>query len=194
MTDLESEIVALDGVLGAQVETIAGAPVSVRLDLAEGTDSAEVAGQVQDVLRRHGLKSRVPGDEIAPAAAEPAESESTSQVERTGPVAAPIAAVSIRQSREGVDVDVEADDGRTESRVTGLHPDEVSKAIADAVASLCGRRPARVVEITSTELGGRTAVTVVLDVGVEDLRVGSAFERGTGELALARAVWSALEG
>lgn len=194
MTDLESEIVALDGVLGAQVETIGGAPVSVRLDLAEGTDSAEVAGHVQEVLRRHGLKSRLPGGDAADDAVEHDEIDPAPEPERSGPVAAPIAAVSIKQSREGVDVEVEAADGRTESRVTGLHPDEVSKAIADAVASLCGRRPARVVEITSTELGGRTAVTVVLDVGVDDLRVGSAFERGTGELALARAVWSALEG
>lgn len=192
MTDLETEIGALDGVLGAQVETIAGAPVSVRLDLAEGSDPAEVAGLVQDVLRRHGLKSRVPGE--APVVDSARVIEPVAEVEATGPVAAPISSVSIRQTRDGIDVDVEAGDGRSESRETGPHPDEVSKAITDAVAALSGRRPPRLVEVSTTELGGRVAVTVVLDVGVEDLRVGSAFERGTGELALARAVWSALEG
>jgi hypothetical protein len=37
-------------------------------------------------------------------------------------------------------------------------------------------------------------VTVVLDLGIDDLAVGTVFEVGTADLALARAVWAALEG
>ena len=79
MTILEEEIAALEGVLGAQVETIDGAPVSVRLDLVEGVDPAEVAGLVQAVLRRHGLRSRLSGsgvgvdDELPDATVDPVD-------------------------------------------------------------------------------------------------------------------------
>lgn len=239
MTDLEREIAALDGVLGAQVETIDGSPVSVRLDLAEGSDSAAVAGAVQGVLRRHGLRSRVPepagggagqGDNSGshdqgqePRNEDPLETEAATEVPnavgeddpapdagvdiaptpRTEPsepqavaadVPAPIAAVTVRQERGGVDVVVEADGGRTESAACTSHPDEVARAVVAAVARLAGLRPPRLVEVTKQSVGGRQAVTVLIDRGSDDLAVGTVFEAGTVELAVARAAWAALTG
>jgi hypothetical protein len=201
MSLLEREIAGIDGVVGAQVETIDGAPVSVRLDLEEGIDPAEVAGRVQDVLRRHGLKSRLPGAEPAdesppevdvaipqpvPAAGDEGEDSPT--------VPAPIESVTVRQTRGGVDVEVASGDGRTAEASCTAHPDEVAAAIVGAVAGLAGRRRPRVVEVTTQDVGGRTAVTLVADIGVGDLVVGTVFETGTTELAIARAAWAALAG
>lgn len=204
MSILEDEISAIDGVVGAQVETIDGAPVSVRLDLDEGIDPAAVAGRVQGVLRRHGLRSRLPGSE-PPAESEPAPvdepvdvaAEPVSVPEPTGGgpvVTAPIESVTVRQTRGGVDVEVASEDGRRAEATCTAHPDEVAAAIVGAVAELAGRRRPRVVELRTQEVGGRIAVTLVADVGVDDLVVGTVFETGTRELAIARAAWSALEG
>lgn len=203
MSILEDEISAIDGVVGAQVETIDGAPVSVRLDLDEGIDPAAVAGRVQGVLRRHGLRSRVPGSE-PPAESEPAPVDEPVDVTAEpapgpepagGPVVtAPIESVTVRQTRGGVDVEVASADGRRAEATCTAHPDEVAAAIVGAVAELAGRRRPRVVELGTQEVGGRIAVTLVADVGVDDLVVGTVFETGTKELAIARAAWSALEG
>jgi hypothetical protein len=208
MTVLEREIAAIDGVVGAQIETIDGAPVSVRLDLEEGIDPAAVAGRVQDVLRRHGLKSRVPGGVEPEAAApvpepqvvgiapEPDEEPAPAPAgdETVAAVPAPIASVTVRQSRGGVDVEVAAADGRTAAAAATAHPDEVAAAIVSAVAELAGVRRPRVVEVATQDVGGRTAVTLVADIGFEDLVVGTVFETGTTELAVARAAWAALVG
>jgi hypothetical protein len=207
MTVLEREIAAIDGVVGAQIETIDGAPVSVRLDLEEGIDPAAVAGRVQDVLRRHGLKSRVPGGgaeaevagpepEVVGIAPEPDDEPEPTPVtdEAASAVPAPVASVTVRQSRGGVDVEVAAADGRTAAAAATAHPDEVAAAIVSAVAELAGVRRPRVVEVATQDVGGRTAVTLVADIGVEDLVVGTVFETGTTELAIARAAWAALVG
>ncbi|MEX1280142.1 MAG: hypothetical protein AB1Z55_05425 [Acidimicrobiia bacterium] len=226
MTGLEREIAAIEGVDAAQVETIEGAPVSVRLDLVDGADPTAVAGEVQALLRRHGLRTRLPAGpgptpvEPSPgpsSSAEPPDPESSgvepplvasapieeapAEAPHQGPepadattASAPVAAVVVRQARGGVDVTVESTDGRSSAKASTAHPDEVARAIVAAVAELSGRRPPRLVETTTTEVGGRRAVTVVLDVGVEDLAVGTVFEVGTADLALARAVWAALEG
>lgn len=240
MTELEREIAALDGVLGAQVETIDGSPVSVRLDLAEGSDPAAVAGAVQGVLRRHGLRSRVPetadgggagsgegigtGDQDrSPVADRESRDEEGSRDAGRGTrgsvdlptetldaahhepeplecglpdvdVPAPIASVTVRQERGGVDVVVETTGGRSESASSTSHPDEVARAVVSAVARLAGVRPPRLVEVTHQSVGGRQAVTVCIDRGSDDLAVGTVFEAGTLELAVARAVWAALTG
>ena len=49
-----------------------------------------------------------------------------------------------------------------------------------------------VVEVRRQPVGGKDAVTVLLDVG-EDLAVGTSFERGSAELGFARAVAAALD-
>jgi hypothetical protein len=226
MTGLEREIAAIAGVEAAQVETIEGAPVSVRLDLVDGADPASVAGEVQALLRRHGLRTRTPTG-LAPTPVDPSPTPA-GPVESSGPessgaepphvvgvstapaagqvtdpdagpapgatVSAPVDAVVVRQARGGVDVTVESTDGRTSRRSATAHPDEVARAIVAAVADLAGRRPPRLVETTTADVGGRRAVTVLLDVGVDELAVGTVFEVGTADLALARAVWAALEG
>ncbi len=223
MSELEDEILSLDGVRGAQVETIEGAPVSVRLDLVEGADPAAVAGLVQGVLRRHGLRSRRQGAVLAPEEpAEPVEvtvraeddvveptpeppmpQSSTPEPATPEPAAVPVAeplptagpidAVTLRQTRTGVEVGVDAG-GRRAVRLVVAHPDEVDRAIVSAVAEVIGTVTPRLVETIRQDVGGRGAVTVVLDTGFDDLAVGTVYVSGSTELAVARAVWAALLG
>lgn len=210
---LEQELIEIDGVRAATVDVSGGEVTTLHVELSDDADRTRVAEAVDLILRRHGLRSRPlaasgavesdpepdgdlepeEGPEPDPVADEPPEVEVA--VESPSPVAVPagaIDAVRVTHRRGMVEYTVETADG-AEASVTSIPREEARhQALAEAVASALGVavRP-HVVEVRRQPVGGREAITVVLDLG-DDLAVGTSFERGSAELALARAVASAL--
>ncbi|UCG41523.1 MAG: hypothetical protein JSV07_04540 [Acidimicrobiia bacterium] len=197
---LEQELADLEGVRSATVDVSGGEVTMLHVDLAEDADRERVATAVDAVLRRHGLRSR-PRQEQAP---EPLEEESTPytpgpdvtetmEPEAEAQVRGAIESVSVTHRRGMVSCTVLATDG-TEVSVSSVPREEARhQALAEAVAGALGHslRP-HVAEVRRQPVGGKAAVTVVLDLG-EDLAVGTSFERGSAELAFARAVAAALD-
>ena len=197
VSTLEQELADLEGVRSATVDVSGGEVTMLHVDLAEDADRERVATAVDAVLRRHGLRSR-PRQEQAP---EPLEEESTPgpdvtetmEHEAEAQVRGAIESVSVTHRRGMVSCTVLATDG-TEVTVSSVPREEARhQALAEAVAGALGHslRP-HVAEVRRQPVGGKAAVTVVLDLG-EDLAVGTSFERGSAELAFARAVAAALD-
>ncbi len=207
MVTLEQELIEIEGVRTATVDVSGGEVTTLHVELSDDADRTRVAAAVDVILRRHGLRSRPlaapgasesdpepdEGPEPDPAPEEPLEAEVA--VESPSPGAVPkdaIDAVRVTHRRGMVEYTVECADG-AEASVTSVPREEARhQALAEAVASALGVavRP-HVVEVRRQPVGGREAITVVLDLG-DDLAVGTSFERGSAELALARAVASAL--
>ena len=195
MIALEQELSTIEGVRSATVDVSGGEVTMLHVELAEDADRARVASAVDVVLRRHGLRSRPRQDDPPESAEEvesvPEEDEVPPVVEAT--VRGAIESVSLTHRRGMVACTVVAADG-TEVTVSAVPREEARhQALAEAVAGALGHalRP-HVTEVRRQPVGGKAAVTVVLDVG-EDLAVGTSFERGSVELAFARAVAAALD-
>lgn len=210
MITLEQELTGIEGVRAATVDVSGGEVTMLHVELSEDADRQRVAEAVDGVLRRHGLRSRPAGsgdagevdDEVATPEADVASEEAVDEVEVRVDAPDPadsvptpevgIDAVRVTHRRGVVEFVVTATDG-TEATATSVPREEARhQALAEAVAGALGVavRP-HVVEVRRQPVGGREAVTVVLDLG-QDLAVGTTFERGSVELALARAVAAAL--
>ncbi len=220
MNGLEQELVAVVGVSHAFVEVSGDEAATLHVELDDDADRESVASAVDVILRRHGLRSRartvatepiepIPpptgwgGSDASPVAAGPPEPEvevvaETETVDRGTP--------TDDGSFEGVDevqvghrsgrsrVVVRTTTGREGTATAVAREDAEWQAVAAAVGDLLGTDvPPHVVEVRRQDVGSRRAVTVVLDVG-DDLAIGTSFERGSGDLGLARAIWNALRG
>lgn len=214
MMTLEQELTEIDGVRAATVDVSGGAVTTLHVELHDDADRPRVAAAVDGVLRRHGLRSRPVGgaaevddepdgdadpdpgcDADAERDADPATAPDAGQDHGAPPAPAArqaIEAVGVVHRRGLVTYTVEAGDGTAATASCVPREDARHQALAEAVATLVGHgaRP-HVVEVRRQPVGGREAITVVLDVG-EDLAVGTSFERGSTDLALARAVAAAL--
>ncbi|NND84832.1 MAG: hypothetical protein HKN46_06745 [Acidimicrobiia bacterium] len=205
MIALEQELSGIEGVRSATVDVSGGEVTMLHVDLAEDADRERVASAVDVVLRRHGLRSRATGEEPGETVVDPPDSDTdpdtdtdsdpgpVSVVPSEAPVRGAIEAVSVTHRRGMVSVTVLAANG-TEVTIASVPREEARhQALAEATAGALGHaiRP-HVVEVRRQPVGGKAAVTVVLDLG-EDLAVGTSFERGSGELAFARAVAAALD-
>ena len=59
MTELRDELIAIDGVAQARVEIVDDGSPSVQLQVEPGADRLAVGTLVQQILAKHGLKSRL---------------------------------------------------------------------------------------------------------------------------------------
>lgn len=112
------------------------------------------------------------------------------------PVAgASLAGVSVEETRDGVVVTATAADGRREARRARWSEGGLEEALVGAVAALAGLEPApALVGAQNVEVEGTATVLVVLE-RVDGRRLaGAAVVEAGAPFALARAVWSALEG
>lgn len=197
MIALEQELSGIDGVLAATVDVSGDEVTMLHVELSEDADRDRIASQVDVVLRRHGLRSRPrQGDAPDEGAGDP-EPLAEEVPEEAEPMAAPVRgaidSVSVTHRRGMVSCTVVASDGTEVTATSVPRGDARHQALAEAVAGALGwdLRP-HVVEVRRQPVGGRDAVTVLLDVG-EDLAVGTSFERGSAELGFARAVAAALD-
>lgn len=208
---LEQELIEIEGVRAATVDVSGGEVTTLHVELSDDADRIRVAAAVDVILRRHGLRSRpLATPEATESDADPEEGLEPEEgpepdpvpeeqvevaVESPSPVAVPVGAVEavrVTHRRGMVEYTVEVADG-TEASATSVPREEARhQALAEAVAAALGVSVCpHVVEVRRQPVGGREAITVVLDLG-DDLAVGTSFERGSAELALARAVASAL--
>lgn len=212
MTGLEQELVAVAGISRAHVDAADEDGVTLHVELDDDADRDSVTKAVDVVLRRHGLRSRARPpiadlEESVPDHALPAaEGESVETLEIREEYPEPATTVDDRPTRDRIaEVTLGYTDGRVTVTVRSVEGREVrvetidreaslDRAIAGAVGELLGHRvPPEVTEVTRRDVGSRRAVTVVLDLG-DDLMIGTSFERGSGPLGIARAVWNALSG
>lgn len=222
MTELRDELVAIEGVAHAQVEIVDDGSPSVQLQVEPGADRTTVGLLVQQILAKHGLKSRLApepgnpalepesldlepekeespeppiGEELVAPASEPAFREGSNPAPPEGPIRR-LVSVAVEEERRRVVVTVRDDRGRSATTIGRPGRMALRDAIASAVFELIGEggAPPSVVAIHRGTEGGRQLITVVVDRGAGDLSVGSAFVAVGWEYAFGRAVWAALTG
>jgi hypothetical protein len=207
-TELENLLMAIDGVASVFIEEAKGSPVSTSLRLSDDADEAVVSAAVNDVLSSRGLRTQgqtgAPA-EVADVLEDPVVDQGFSSASSQ---AAQILAVSparvqtaeITQNSEGLRVSVSLTDGRTGERVVDPGGDQIRMAVVAIVGVLLGVVGARLTQYKVEEFAGRRAVTVIIERGSLGTGVGTAFEsgtvfeKGTVELAIARATWAAILG
>ncbi len=217
MNGLEQELIAVTGVSRAHVDVTEGNGATLHVELDDDADRESVAAAVDVVLRRHGLRSRARSAQDQHEQEQPGhehEQETPGsvleQLEQPEPESGPEPGVSdpvrVVGLASGIDevvighrsgrmtVVVRTGDGHEASAGSVARPEAADQAVAAAVGKLLGLDvPPHIVEVRHQEVGSRRAVTVVLDIG-DDIAIGTSFERGSGDLGLARAIWNALTG
>ncbi|NNK92441.1 MAG: hypothetical protein HKO87_08405 [Acidimicrobiia bacterium] len=206
MMSLREELLAIDGVIDAQVDD-SDRPGGVKVRLGSGADADTVGSRVQQVLASHGLKSRVgprhvepgtpppPPGAPAPVVSLPARGEVTA----SGPVtleavgSAGLDSVSVSEHASGLLVTVTAEDGRVSSRPAASGDEGIADAVVAAVADLIapGGPPPRLVAIDDVAMADTTVVVVVLSTAA-GLVSGSAVASPARSRAIGLAAWSAL--
>jgi hypothetical protein len=206
MTELRDELIAIEGVAHARVEIVDDGSPSVQLQVEPGADRLAVGSLVQQILAKHGLKSRLApesSNSLAPSFTvddmssppEPAPMEGSNP----GPVEVPIrrlVSVAVEEERRRVVVTVRDDRGRSASAIGRPGRSALRDAVATAVFELIGEggAPPSIVAIHRATEGSRQLITVVVDRGAGDLSAGSAIVAVGWEYAFGRAVWAALTG
>ncbi len=206
--ELETLLMAIDGVASVFIEEANGSPVSTSLRLSDDADEAAVSAAVNVALSGRGLRTQ--GQ--AGASAEVADvfegpvvdhgfSSSNSKAPQILAVSpARVQTAEITQNSEGLRVSVSLTDGRTGERVVEPGGDQIRMAVVAIVGVLLGVVGARLTQYKVEEFAGRRAVTVIIERGSLGTGVGTAFEsgtvfeKGTVELAIARATWAAILG
>jgi hypothetical protein len=205
MTELRDELIAIDGVAQARVEIVDDGSPSVQLQVEPGADRLAVGTLVQQILAKHGLKSRLApessnsntqlftADDLKPLPEEAAPVEESNP----GPVEGSIrrlVSVAVEEERRRVVVTVRDDRGRSASAIGRPGRSALRDAVASAVFELIGEggAPPSIVAIHRATEGSRQLITVVIDRGAGDLSVGSAIVAVGWEYAFGRAVWAAL--
>jgi hypothetical protein len=210
VTVLHDELIAIEGVAQAEVEIVDDGSPSVRLQVEPGADRRRVGGLVQQILAKHGLKSRLAPERAnaeLPAAPEPPSNPESAPVEPQPEPSAPeevnpapavevrrLTSVGVDESRRGVVVTVRDDRGGSVRAVGRPGRAALRDAVAASVFELVGEggAPPSIVAIHRAVEGEKQMITVVLDRGAGDLSVGSAFVIVGWEYAFGRAVWAAL--
>ncbi|MBT8211878.1 MAG: hypothetical protein KJN71_01900 [Acidimicrobiia bacterium] len=203
---LREELLAIDGVIDAQVDD-AARPGGVKVRLDTGANADTVGSMVQEVLASHGLRSRVGPRHVEPEAPPPPPGAPASVVSlpSRGMVAgsvpvslesvadAALEAVSVSEHSSGRLVTATAVDGRTASRPAGDGDDGLAVAVVTAVADLAaaGAAPPRLVGVEDLEVDGTAVVVVVLAVA-SGMQAGAAVVAGARSRALGLAAWNAL--
>lgn len=204
MTELRDELIAIEGVAHARVEIVDDGSPSVQLQVEPGADRLAVGTLVQQILAKHGLKSRLApessnstapsftSNEMLPLS-EPVPVEESNP----GPVEGSIrrlVSVAVEEERLRVVVTVRDDRGRSTSAIGRPGRSALRDAVAAAVFELIGEggAPPSIVAIHRATEGSRQLITVVIDRGAGDLSVGSAIVAVGWEYAFGRAVWAAL--
>lgn len=211
MTVLHDELIAIDGVAQAQVEIVDDGSPSVRLQVEPGADRRQVGELVQQILAKHGLKSRLAPEQVSTEPVSAPESPVNASVPKveTEPASRPLVApgsedvmhqlrrlrsVAVEEDRSSVVVTVRDDRGGSARAVGQPGRAALRDAVATAVFELIGEggAPPSIVAIHRASEGDRQMITVVLDRGAGNLAVGSAFVSVGWEYAFGRAIWAAL--
>lgn len=205
MMSLRDELLAIDGVLDAEVDD-ALSPGGVKVRLESGADASSVGSRVQEVLATHGLRSRVGPRRVEPATPPPppgAPAQVVSLPARDDDMAGPITVepvaeagldtVSVAEHAAGRTVSVRAQDGRVASREAAPGTEGIDAAVIAAVADLVASRqaPPRVVAVREIDVEG-TGILVVVLASVRGAVAGAAVVDGSRARAIALAAWSAL--
>ncbi len=221
---LRESLEGVAGVADAEVDEAEGHTTGVRIRLDPDADPGEVGERVRRVLSEHGIRARIappPEPEEPPkrprlSGPPPPPGAGTVLALADGPRRAPVsvaidppadapeippvagaslAGVSVEETRDGVVVTATAADGRQEARRARWSEGGLEDALVGAVAALAGHEPApALVGAQNVEVEGTATVMVVLE-RVDGRRLaGAAVIEAGAPFALARAVWSALEG
>jgi hypothetical protein len=204
-SELETLLMAIDGVASVFIEEAEGSPVSTSLRLSDNADEAVVSAAVNEVLSGRGLRTQgqaeAPTEVLEDPVVDHGFSSPNSQPPQILAVSpARVQTAEIIQTSEGLRVSVRLTDGRTAERVVEPGGDQIRMAVVAIVGVLLGVVGARLTQYKVEEFAGRRAVTVIIERGSLGTGVGTAFEsgtvfeKGTVELAIARATWAAILG
>jgi hypothetical protein len=105
-----------------------------------------------------------------------------------------LAAVSVTEDADGIDVVVVAGDGRRVSRPARAGGDAIDRAAAAATVALVSAEGGRVVALHDWEVEGSAVITVVMEDDTGRRHAGATTIEGSRAYAVARAVWVALTG
>ncbi|HSR43736.1 MAG TPA: hypothetical protein VLT15_00715 [Acidimicrobiia bacterium] len=209
MTVLHDELMAIDGVAQAQVEIVDDGSPSVRLQVEPGADRRRVGELVQQILAKHGLRSRLAPEQVSAEPVAESPPEASVAVVETEPAVRPqvapggadmphglrrLRSVAVEEDRSSVVVTVRDDRGSSARAVGQPGRAALRDAVANAVFELIGEggAPPSIVAIHRASEGDRQLITVVLDRGAGNLAVGSALVSVGWEYAFGRAIWAAL--
>lgn len=209
MTALHEELIGIDGVAQAEVEIVDDGSPSVRLQVEPGADRRLVGQLVQQILAKHGLKSRLAPERVNNEPGSPPEPPvvAVATVEENDPEPEPLEepvnpktilrrlrSISVEENQASVIVTVRDDQGGSAKAIGQPGRAALRDAVAAAVFELVGEggAPPSVVAIHRATEGERQMITVVLDRGAGNLAVGSAFVNVGWEYAFGRAIWAAV--
>lgn len=203
---LESELLAVPGIAGAEVESDSGV-AGVRVQLATGADADAVGVAVRKILSEHGMRPvpadgedqgdgpppppGAPGSVVSfPLVGEHAVPEISADAKES---AMPrLESVAVEETPHGISVSVRSSDGRRSSRTPQLGIGGMDEAIVAAVVELTGNSEVSLVGLSESDLDGYSVVTVLLAVGEGRHASGAAVQQGGRAYAVARATWVAL--
>lgn len=203
---LESELLAVPGIAGAEVESDSGV-AGVRVQLATGADAELVGAEVRRILAEHGMRSAaVEGDEQGygppPPPGAPGSVVSFPLIgahalpqptgDNAGLAAPRLESVAVEETLQGITVSVRSSDGRRAQRIPEQGMSGMDEAVVAAVAELADADDVSLVGINEAELGGHVVATVLISVGTSRHASGAAVQQGGRAYAVARATWVAL--
>ncbi|MEA2001807.1 MAG: hypothetical protein U9N84_07985, partial [Actinomycetota bacterium] len=106
--------------------------------------------------------------------------------------AAYLASVAVEETPEGISVSVGSTDGHRAVRTLQSGVAGMDEAVVTAVVELTGHAQVVLADVGEHQLGGKTVITVLLDVGEDHYISGAAIQSGGRAYAVARAAWTAV--
>ncbi len=199
---LQQDLLAVPGIAGAEVESDRGV-AGVRVQLANGADADAVGLAVRRILAEHGMRSAAEAEEQLggppPPPGAPGSVVSFPKVgehalpEPTTSVGAPrLESVAVEETPDGISIAIRSTDGRRADREVENGPGGMDVAVVAAIADLAEATEVSLVGLSEAELGGRTVITVLVEVGQNRQASGAAVQQGGRAYAVAKATWVAL--
>ena len=197
---LAGELTAIDGVEDAELSFGDDGVTGVRVRLEADADPDGVGKAVQEVMSRHGVRTRLgdqppppPSGAVVSLADRPTDPETAVRSSELHPIAdASISGVAVTETPSGLQVTVSSADGRTESQRCRGGDQSIAEAVTMATAALYGDSGAVLVEYRRETIGDHEVVTAVVDAGAHGHVAGAAVVGAAFPFAVARAVWAAL--
>ena len=209
--DLAAELSAIDGVEDAELSFGDDGVAGVRVRLEVDADADGVGKAVQEVMSRHGVRTRLgdappppPVGAVVSLADRPSAMDPVSPAPDEGQLVRPIAeapqpifgasvaGVAVSEGSNGLEVTVTTADGRSQAQRCRGGDQSIAEAVTMATASLFGDGGAVLVEYRRETIADHEVVTVVVDVGTQGHVAGAAVVGAGFPFAVARAVWAAL--